>query len=233
MSKNIITAGGNANKKSNAILPEGFQQIEYVGNSNSASICINTGVTPNPNIGTLLELSLPDTAGGEQIFFGSSAGSPYASGLVYTFERSSNTFRYYGAGVTDSTAIVPNQKYKLKFNIDVDKKFYVDNRLIGTASSIITSSYPLGIFHRIIGQSPDTGYHTAQKVYHCVIYNNKIAVRDLYPCYCTKPTIAYRGTVQTVASINQLGMYDIVENKFYISTGSGVLSGGLPYEQKL
>ena len=96
-------------------------------------------------------------------------------------------------------------------------KAYTNNTVVidgvtytGFTCGTSTTSTPLYMF--AYAGNPGSGIHSGTgNIYYCKIYNNGVLVRDFIPC---------------ISDTNAIGMYDLVENKFYGNNGTGTFVAG-------
>ena len=66
-------------------------------------------------------------------------------------------------------------------------------------------------------------YYSSAKLYSYRAYHNDQLIRDMIPCYSTT-TVTNVNNRQCLAGT--IGLYDLVEGKFYTNQGSGTFSKG-------
>lgn len=174
-------------------IPDEYQLVEYLqGDGNSY---IDTGIF-NSDISILVKGQFLRNKG---FLFGNTWPSPSNSNIFCLF---ASIFYRVSSNVNFSwEGSIRNYEFKIE-----DNSFYIDGELIRTFSDyqhFVTYS-SLTLFHVIDA----TAFNDSTIIYHCVINNsNGIALRDFYSVYRK--------------SDGEPGMYDIINNTFYINAGTG------------
>jgi len=201
-SSNIIVYGNSRQ----GILPEEYQQVEYL--ESSGTQYIDTGVIPDDTTGFKIKLSLPEVttdifrfgtrqdSGDSRYVLGSNAGRAY-----FGFDKLYNNNNWT---ISINTPFVANLNYLNSRYANIDDMNSVS---INTLSTSFT--YSLVMFGR---NSYGTIASSAQKIYFLKITKSNELIRDFIPCYRK--------------SDNVIGMYDLVENKFYTNDGTGEFTAG-------
>lgn len=180
-------------------LPSGYAKLAYI--QSSGTQYIDTGVVPTAN--TRLDLSFIPNAEGQ----------------------SDNAM--FGASWSNDGFLLTAYKGNVRFH---SKGYYIDlaknTSNLNTMSCSPTSVTINGVTHKMTGTGTDTQAHTIYlfwvgdesspnnkgyyKLYSCQIYDNGTLVRDYVPC---------------IDSNGNVGLYDIVNKKFYGNEGTGVFIG--------
>lgn len=127
--------------------------------------------------------------------------------------NSENRFQFnIGWGETSFTGILPNQKHTISgylnssvYNIEIDGI----SKSISPRTSSITG-FPFFLFAN--NESGTAGSFTNIRCYKLTFWQNNNLIRGFIPCYRK--------------SDNVIGMYDIVNNVFYINQGTGIFIKG-------
>ena len=217
-------------KTSGAILPDAYQQVEYVENDSNKNAYINTGYTPlvnnaNNNVEIKMTFSwstLPSSA--QNVF-----GTRYSS-TRFGFGKDGSHHWRFGYGSFTSSSTSSRTAKDVKYDVDayysygsqwLEAKDPTDTTYNREVTKTETTAFnasnsPFYIF-RFNYSTPEASH---MKLYSCKIYANGILQRNFYPCY-EKAT----GTV---------GVYDLVGREFYTNANSnGSLTAGPNYEQQL
>ena len=197
-------------------LPSTYQKVEYIYNTGRTQY-IDTGLYPNINTTAEVEVSLPSIYNDTEIFgsVNEASGDHYYRLCTHYGSGKSKFYYIFGGGNYDSDALdqalQANTKYKVIFNAP-GGYFYVDDTLLHTSTRTWTvSSCPtLTLFanHR------DSHFDLSDDlyIYHFAAKQSNKYVRDMYPCYRK--------------SDNVIGMYDLINSKFYTNAGSGIFYKG-------
>jgi len=181
-------------------LPDEYQQVEYI--ESTGTQYIDTGVIPNKH--TQIEVIADYTntpAGKAACIIGSRiAGAKDTMGIL---KLGAGTTRFdYGTSLSDIGTVTGKSIYKFNKN-----KAYVNGVLKKEISAYdFNSTYNLTMFSMNTAGKQDN-YATNGKIYACKIWEADIIVRDFVPCYRK--------------SDSELGMYDLIEDKFYTNKGTG------------
>ena len=190
-------------------LPSEYQQVEYI--ESTGTQYIDTGVIPNNETGLKIKLSLPEIINDTFRF-----GCRQDTGNTRFILGSQDSVAYFGFGNlihprgTGYWIINENVPFTASLNYLNSRTANINNLNNQNVSNIsINFTYSLIMFGR---NSSGTITSSAQKVYSCEITNGNEIVRDFIPCYRK--------------SDNVIGMYDLVENKFYTNAGTGTFLKG-------
>lgn len=206
-----FNVGGNT-KQATAILPDEYQQVDYI--ESSGTQYIDTGVLTNNNI--KVQAKAVST-------FGLSNGPlTYSAALLGARKSGPSSYLGYTSGVnndfigngTEFIEIPRNVNQDLltleydnnSVNISCGNYSYSNNSL----SINITDSF--NIYLLAINQDNTAISLGTYKLYTCKIYDNDTLVRDFIPCYRK--------------SDNVVGLYDLVNNVFYTNAGTGAFTYG-------
>ena len=178
-------------------IPEGYTELESI--TSSGTQYINTGVNPTSN--TRVELRMSTSQSGSKTVFGSDVGwtaNGFALGV---------NFAHYGTRNGSFTGLNDGGAHTVDFNrnsISLDGA-----KVLTLGEAIFELAYPLYLFCN--DRSSAAQEHTSMTLYACKIYEQTHLVRDLVPC--KDPAGA-------------IGLYDIVEARFYKNAGSGAFAAG-------
>lgn len=205
-------------------LPSEYQRVEYISKSetNQRSAFIDTLLYPL-NIKTMIaDVSFDRVAlsGGSYLIGGyypnATSGTTYFSHLVLHSDRKIGigygyTWAYtnvrweLGERHTIKTTLEKNNQTILLDGVQIGKwAFGTDRPTINTTVPLFTYQYANNRLHN---------YGWSGKIYSIKLYNdNDKLIRDFIPCY-------RRSDLEP-------GLYDFVENKFYINNGQGSFTAG-------
>lgn len=196
------------------ILPDGYQQLEYIENQNTAYI--NTGIEAKANI-TKLETHHQRTANDNiQILFGSYDG--VHPNYFYQKESATTYCRTNWRNVA-----LHNTDAVLSVNEDIYGTLTIQNNVITfETNGHIVSNSNLG-----------ANASSSTQKYYLFGYNNQGTYRSDYACRCKLYSFKIwvdnnlvRDFIPTRNPAGILGLYDIINNQFYTNAGSGNFIAG-------
>ena len=187
------------------LVPDKYKQLEYIESKGNQHI--DTGVKLDYNSG--VDFSAVCNEGSQGVFF--SSGSYYKENVLFIrLEINNNIFSYYNgiqAGVWNysENAILP-----MKYNISMrNRQLIVNNRI--KYNEVALNSGECDSNCSIMA--------CKGKYYFFKIYNDNELIRNFIPCYCVD---SVTDANDNVCQSGTVGMYDIVEGKFYKNlTGAG------------
>lgn len=185
-------------------LPSGYTQLEYIQSSGTQRINTNYNPTQNTRVLTKAYFNAISSST-TSYFFGAATSSKNAS-----YEcGSANSKIGIVHNTTESQFTFPSTN---PFTIDYNKNvIYFNGSQVGTfSSSTFTSSHTLYIFDT---NRNNAAYRpiSAITLYSFKIYTNDVLQRDYVPCR---------------NQLNEIGLYDVVNNIFYGNAGSGAFVAG-------
>lgn len=180
------------------VLPDGYTQIEYV-QSDGGAHWIDTGFKPNQNTGIIAKFQLLSSTGNQTPIFSRTSRNVASFGVFLDsnskWTADYGTLRYTNSSISAQTLINLNfNKNVVKFN---DESYTFDTQTFQGSSN-------LTIFGMTTGGT--VANNARMKFYLCEIYDNGTLIRSFIPCKNPSDTI---------------GLYDIVNSKFYTNVGSG------------
>lgn len=180
------------------ILPDGYTQLEYI-QSNGGAHYIDTGFKPNQNTGIIAKFQLLSSTGNQTPIFSRTSRNVASFGVFIDsnsrWTADYGTLRYTNNSIGAQTLINLNfDKNVVKFNND---SYTFDAQTFQGSSN-------LTIFGMNTGGT--VANNARMNFYSCEIYDNGTLIRSFIPCKNPSGTI---------------GLYDIVNSKFYTNVGSG------------
>ncbi|MBR1747988.1 MAG: InlB B-repeat-containing protein, partial [Clostridia bacterium] len=193
------------------LLPVGYRQVEYIQGSGSAYVL--TDYTPNHNTSVRM-VATPTTVSGNQNFWCARGSS--TSTATFTLFAINNTARFdYNNSIgTGMGSLSAGTKYVL--SAERNRAWLNDS----TALSAHTyASYTAGgkltfMASYVGGEKNGLDNYGKMRVYGVTVWSAGTIAGYYVPCYRT--------------SDNAIGLYDVVENKFFAGTGS-LTKGGDVY----
>lgn len=218
-----ITANGTYNASSDSLdgyssvtvnvsgggggLPSAYQQVEYIDGSATGAV-INTGVRPVQSLAAILKV-MPLAVTGDALFGTKGSGDSAdwrvfnASNICY-FDCGNGS----GGRVQASGKMPANTLVEVLFGNCFEYDITTGKNWVAKTSSVTFSEIAYDIY--LNGGSTTM---TAQcKWYYAKILDSGVVIRDFVPCYRK--------------SDNVVGMYDLVNDQFYTSAGSGRFTAG-------
>lgn len=186
------------NATSVQILPDGYTQLEYI-QSNGGAHYIDTGFKPNQNTGIIAKFQLLSSTGNQTPIFSRTSRNVASFGVFLDsnskWTADYGTLRYTNSSISAQTLI------SLNFNKNVVK---FNNNSYTFDAQTFQGSSNLTIFGMNSGGT--VANNARMNFYSCEIYDNGTLIRSFIPCKNSSGTI---------------GLYDIVNSKFYTNVGSG------------
>ena len=211
----------NGKVEEGVVLPDEYQQVEYI--ESTGAQYIDTGLLAKDHIDICLEIvgSFSATAKNKYIF-GCSEGSTYhLLGIAF------GSLDFVGQkGVGGSEQIIKQADTNMHMfeldllnntaSLDSDLNVQLEN----SGNQYINQNY----FLFSINHGGKSNYAASFAMYTCkIIDKENKCVRNFIPCYSTKTVTDADGTER---SKNTIGMYDIMECKFYVNKGKGTFLKG-------
>ena len=196
------------------ILPTGYTKVEYIQNTGTSYI--NTNYYPNQDTRIVAEMQVVSFNSFGRLLGAGNHNT--ANTISCDYIDSGSVFEVSWGGYTGWTQYSVTSNYD-KHTYDWNKNsFYIDGTLLDTKTfKSFTCSYKLGIFNVLeSGDVPtsNTGRYFYGKLYSFKIYDNDTLVRDFVPCKRD--------------SDSKYGLYDVVNDVFYVSPNNTNFSGGSP-----
>ena len=187
------------------LLPSEYQQVEYI--ESTGTQYIDTGVIPNKTTNMKLDINILSTSSSITPIIGARTES--FPSLTYFITANNEFYMSYNSADTDKTTINLNERIILS---NTSNELYVNNTKVATG---ITGDFDITTTIILLGLNTSNGVdgrHLSAKVYGLKIYSEDVLIRDYIPCYRK--------------SDNVVGLYDLVENKFYTNNGTGTFLKG-------
>lgn len=194
-------------RSSGIILPDNYTQLEYI--ESSGTQYIDTGYIPNQDTRIMAEMVYASYSDATCGLFGQRApGGAQQFELMYLSGR---YYFSYGSNQYSAAASSPIGKHMF---IDLSKTSATIN-VDGTVANVTpTTAETFTGFTTLKIHTLDrngVNYLSNSRIYSFKIYENGTSVRDFVPCKNASGVI---------------GLYDLVNGKFYTNAGSGTFSAG-------
>ena len=203
-----------------SVLPKEYQALEYI--QSSGTQYIDLGILPTMDTKVLLEyqfLSITGSNDSNQIGCGKSLNN---FRFMVNYPKTTDYF-IFGVGNNLNTTHVKDSEKHL-FTIDmVNKECKIDDEKysfnINNLDTTDTDTFTL--FAR---KSDGTIHFKGEsRFYSLKFYNGNTLIRDFVPCYSLTTVTNSNGNSCPNGTI---GVYDLVENKFYTNNGTGTFIKG-------
>lgn len=194
-------------------LPSGYAELQYIESTGTQYIDTEWNYGNSNYLKTRLVVDSVVTPGGWAV-----SGVGTKTNLYYGCGNNSSTI-YYGNGNSDVSTGVAYTGERSVFDINhKDKTFKVtekDGTVLVDLSSITVgtpslAAAPVYLFAYNDSPNGNAVCHT-ERIYSCQIYQDDVLVRDFVPC--RNPD-------------GEVGLYDMVEGKFYPNNGTGAFAAG-------
>lgn len=188
-------------------LPSGYTRLEYIRSSGAQYI--NTEFNPKYNTRVVMKISDVDTSIDNQWFFGARDGTTASTHDRFTLYKLGETVRsdYFGTSVTvDVPDFTGSTTLDKNGNVASLYGKTITNTTVGGGSC----DYPIFLFVLNNAGKPHSNY-ASYSLESCQIYDGSTLVRNFIPC--------------TNAS-GAVGLYDLVNSKFYANAGNGTFTAG-------
>lgn len=180
-------------------VPSGYQAVEYI--ESSGTQYVDTGFTANQDTKAVLEVMTNNVSCG---LFGSRSGFQNSSfGILI----GSSTYNVSFSNFTTGT-ITPDTN---KHHFEISKNGIIVDNNSYSISSYANFITPTNLFIFNFGNSLYSVLAQA-KLYSCQIYDNTTLIRYFQPVYRLTD--------------NEIGLYDLVNRKFYTNAGTGTFGKG-------
>lgn len=202
----IVNENIESKEQSVVILPSEYQQVEYIASSGTQYI--DTGIP-------MLSINRVNT----KIQFTSFVSNDH-QGICGRYTSNNSSFQIlYNAQTERISTIWLNQNLSIPKDLEIheielsNSKISIDKNSIQIDENLTTDSDSLYIFAR---RQDDSGNQIQEysfiKMYGFAIYTNSKLVQKLIPCYRK--------------SDDEIGMYDIINRRFYSNQGTGTFEKG-------
>lgn len=183
-------------------LPSGYTQLEYI--QSSGTQYINTAFKPKSTSRVVMDFEFIENA----------VASPFMSRDISNDTNMFGVFNINGqlrsdfdtTKVSFSAGLSPLQKLLYDRNKNVCT---IGSETITNANGTFSAPRPLFLFAS--NDSGSAAYFSTGKLYSCAIYDNGTLARDFVPCKNASGAV---------------GLYDLVDAKFYGNSGSGAFTAG-------
>lgn len=188
------------------LLPEEFQRLEYI--QSNGTQYIDTGYIGSNNTSLKIKQSFQYNSMASGVTYCAIGTADNSSARIEMgYDKATNTFwSNCGAAISRYHTSITPDFLPHEYSWDGTGYFAIDNNVAfekNSLSATFNSSTSIYLFkdnNRLSNWCPMT-------LYYCKIYDNGVLVRDFIPCYRKADSV--------------VGLYDVVEQKFYTNSGTG------------
>ena len=203
--KDYFFEGDTEHKK---ILPSGYTQVDYIQNTSGAYI--DTGYVPDYTNGFRIEVEYePTVASQRYCVLSSYNGANHISLEVTTGNKS--RFYYKDGTIDNSIGTITLSKNKVVVDYTNNSIKHIANGTQSTPSGTLSGTTP-SLYMFVDRDKRFSTFTQPLRIYSCKLYNNGTLVRNFIPCYRNSDSV--------------VGMYDVVNNVFYVNEGTETLTYG-------
>lgn len=185
------------------LLPEGYTELAYI--QSDGNQYINTLFTPNNNTRVIMDAEFTSVSTPAACF-----GSRDDDGVnAYALWLMSNTSIRYDYGATKTEKIVSGLPGRILIDVEKSKCAFGEYTITAEEAKYQCSN-SLMLFTMISAGTVDERRVSA-KLYTCRIYDDGTLIRNFIPC--TNPS-------------NLVGLYDLIDERFYANSGTGNFIAG-------
>lgn len=178
-------------------LPEGYAEVQYI--QSSGTQYVDTGFKPNQDSRVLIKLSTSET--GSHTVFGADfswTDDGFALGVGFT---------HYGKETGTISGLNNESPHEVDFNKNI---IFIDGSTVLTmGASTFSVPHNLALFAN--NRAGGIQEKTTMALYYCRIYDGNTIIRDYIPCKNAGGAV---------------GLYDLVDGKFYGNAGTGSFTAG-------
>ena len=203
---NVFFGGGKVGMKAPFVsrLPEGYTELTYIESSGTQHI--DSEFKPNQNTKLILTAAYLGAVGSNIAGVRNTASDTTNRFGLITFSSTSKIGAFFR---NSSIQAIGCDNAVHTFELS-KSGLVVDGTSYGSANSgTFTCTYSFVLFGWNNGSGGVSA--TASRVYACQIYDGDTLVRDFVPC---------------ISDADGIGLFDLVEGKFYGNAGTGAFLGG-------
>lgn len=183
-------------------LPEGYSEVEYI--QSSGTQYVDTGFKPNQDTRVTMDAQLLSTASYPSLF-GTRVSDTKMFWLFWSTAMSNLCFGYG----SNKPGVSCDLSDRAEVDADGNTLSVNGTEILEVTAATFTSAVTMYLF--AANNNGTTQYPATMKCYSCQIYDDETLVRDYVPC---------------INASNEAGLYDLVDEKFYGNSGSGVFFAG-------
>lgn len=202
------------------LLPTEYQQVEYIK------------ATGTQHIITDLKVDSRDSTGSNSVrlytvdidFQFDEWQSSYATNIMAGFGATAGLWIGYANAVTNIAMGTssgnyfsgdPTERHQYHWKSENGYGVWTRDDSASISRAFATSAFgerDFDLFYLKVASGTQNNFHFNGKLYSCKVFKSGVAVLDLYPCYRKND--------------GEIGLYDVVNNRFYTNNGSGTFLKG-------
>ena len=194
-------------------IPDEYQEVEYL--ESTGTQYIDTGFVPNQDTRVTFDFAYVSSTNLGRLFGTRNTGEA-SNTQCFAFGTwgTSNIAHYIAySGVYTSFGTIDTNRHTIDFN---KNECSFDDIIVHTFTNETFSGY--GSIYLFTYNTQTISDNAVAKVYSCKIYDNGSLIRNYIPCYRKSDNIS--------------GLYDLVNNVFYINAGTGTFLVGKDTNKK-
>ena len=181
-------------------LPDGYTEVQYI--QSTGTQYIDSGVTGDSDVRVVLDFAFDAKGSGTVFAFGAQGTDSVRYTLALT---STGTFRSdYGTQLTSGPAAEIGARYSIDKNKNVCK---IGETFVSSSAQTFSGITNIYLFAR----SYSSRSYSNGKMFFCKIFKGDTLLRSFVPCK---------------DSAGAVGLYDLVDGKFYSNAGTGSFTAG-------
>lgn len=186
-------------------LPDGYTELAYI--QSSGTQYIDTGFKPNQDTRVVASAGHTDSLSGNTALFGARTSTTVDTFTLWWYVTAGTSrFDYNTAYLALDYTPVDG----VQVTVDANKNICsMEGHPVNLTYADFQCDYNLFLFATNTAGTAKS-YFTG-KIYSCQIYDNDVLVRDFVPC---------------VSDADGVGLYDLVNSKFYTNAGTGTFTAG-------
>lgn len=204
---------------SDGVLTEGTLELGSGGSSlytellyieSTGTQYIDTGIIPNQDTRVVVDVQFSEFPTAHSTLFGSNDNT---NAYWAYYRYSDNQYRAINGGTTQRKIDFADPTQRVTVSLESGLYTVGENQISFTTANFNNG---LNMYLFALNRNNTVYYPSSNKMFSCQIYDNGILVRDYIPVrYCT----------------GEIGLYDLVEGKFYCNAGTGEFIAGVPITQ--
>jgi len=214
-------------------LPSRFQQVEYIQSSGTQYIDTAWELDTVARFGSS-EMEIKATHTGSNITLTGVCddGTYWCMEVPNTYPTYIRCFNGNGSSYTDKSGlhsdnITPDT---IIYTMDGTTAYFVINGTQYSSSrtnNVHTYDTTYTVFARkLFEDTTSIQQYATMRLYYLKYRVGGVLERDFVPCYALESVTAYQGATETTAATGTAGLYDLVNGRFYINSGTGTFTVG-------
>ena len=200
----VFFGGGKVGMAAPIALPSGYSKLAYI--EGSGKQYVNTGLVAGSNTRIVMDFEITAKTGSTALAAWGARTNYSTKHLSFIYDLSGLFWTYnYGSTHVSVNASSPVGRYTIDANAG---NGLFNGTAMNHAAATFTCAYNLYLF--AINNAGTAQWMPYGRIYSCQIYENGTLIRDYVPC---------------LSDTEGVGLFDLVNNKFYGNAGSGSFVG--------